>query len=104
MGGTGDTVRKNKNWAHLTLAAQADELGSTDELPVEMDTEMPSRLFLSKLGNRMGIVLRGPSSGPAGCLREDGQQGNKSEPCGGADWFCDHKKTAWSQLLNYIIN
>lgn len=49
MGGIGDTVRKNKNCARLTLAAQADKLGSVDELPVETDTEM---LFLSKLSNR----------------------------------------------------
>lgn len=52
MGDMDDTVRKNKNCAHLTLAAQTDKLGSIDELPVEIDTEMPSRLFLSKLGNR----------------------------------------------------
>lgn len=52
MGGIGDTVRKNKNCAHLTLAAQADKLGSIDGLPVEMDTEMLSRIFLSKMGKR----------------------------------------------------
>lgn len=52
----------------------------------------------------MGKVLRGASTGPAGCLREDEQQGNKSEPCSGTDWVFDHKRTAWSQLLNYIIN
>lgn len=49
MGGIGDTVRKNKNCARLTLVTQADKLGSVDELPVETDTEM---LFLSKLRNR----------------------------------------------------
>lgn len=75
MGHIGDTARKNKNCAHLTLAVQADKLGSIDELPVETNTEMPSRLFLSKLGNRMRMVLRGPSRGPAGCLRQDGSRG-----------------------------
>lgn len=52
MGDMDHTVRKNKNYAYLTLAAQTDKLGSIDEVPVEIETEMPSRLFLSKLGNR----------------------------------------------------
>lgn len=102
MGGVGDTVWKNKNCAHLTLAAQADKLASVDKLPVETDTEM---LFLSKLRNReWGWCLEVLLRGPAECLRQDGQQGNNSEPHSGADWFFDHKMITWSQLLNYIIN
>lgn len=40
MGDMDHTVRKNKNCAHLTLAAQTDKLGSIDELPVEIETEI----------------------------------------------------------------
>lgn len=80
MESIGDTVRKNKNGAHLTPAAWADKLGPTDEFTPGYQWKhilklLTGFLFPNQEAERRGIMLTGLSRGPAGCLRQDWTHG-----------------------------
>lgn len=48
-------------------------------------------------------MLRGLSRGPAGCFRQEGQQGNKSEPRDGADFFLNIRGQPGTALVKFIL-